>query len=62
MIGRISSSFLNALKLDYKPLEELRLMPLKRYGCLVVPTLLSFTQKLYTSQYVMYGGYLTLTN
>jgi hypothetical protein len=29
MIGRISSSFLNALKLDYKPLEELRLMPRK---------------------------------
>jgi hypothetical protein len=29
MIRRISSSFLNALKLDYKPLEELRLMPRK---------------------------------
>jgi hypothetical protein len=31
-------------------------MPLKRYGCLVVPTLLSFAQKLQTGQYVTYGG------
>jgi hypothetical protein len=39
MIGRISSSFLNVLKFDSKPPEELRLMPLKGYGCLVVPKL-----------------------